>query len=84
VVRVVWLSGERYFAMRLLLGSKTQAVDEALIAKWNNRVRPADDVYHLGDFAMNNPSECDNILGRLNGNIHLLRGESRKGGRSLR
>lgn len=28
-----------------------EAMDEALINAWNNRIRPSDEVWHLGDFA---------------------------------
>ena len=28
-----------------------EAMDECLIARWNGRVGPNDEVYHLGDFA---------------------------------
>lgn len=54
--------------------ANAKEMDEALISNWNARVRPEDNVYHLGDFALNTPSECMDVLDRLNGNIHLVRG----------
>lgn len=51
------------------------AMDEALIANWNARVRPGDDVWHLGDFALGpKPARLRSIFERLNGNLRLVRG----------
>ncbi len=59
---------------------------EQLIANWNERVRPGDTVYHLGDFAMtwnrgkNSPragedtKKVEAILRRLHGQKHLIKG----------
>ena len=33
-------------------------MDEELIRRWNERVRPGDEVYHLGDFALTTGQEC--------------------------
>ena len=45
---------------------------------WNNRVRPTDDVYILGDFAFQNsymtPAFITDILHILNGKKHLIIG----------
>lgn len=47
-------------------------MDEALIANYNECVKPGDDVYHLGDFSFaRNPAE---VFYRLNGNKHLILG----------
>lgn len=43
-------------------------MDELMIQRWNNVVKPEDTVYHLGDFGDYNVAE------RLNGNIILLFG----------
>jgi calcineurin-like phosphoesterase family protein len=53
-------------------------MDEVLIANWNSVVGPDDEVYHLGDFALCNPEPCHRILSRLNGRIHLIRGNHEK------
>lgn len=47
-------------------------MDEAMVAKWNDRVAPKDKVYHLGDVVINRKSL--DILGRLNGDKILIRG----------
>lgn len=47
-------------------------MDEAMIAAWNERVRPNDKVYHLGDVVINR--RCLPTLSRLNGDKVLIRG----------
>lgn len=49
-------------------------MNEALIANWNSVVGPDDEVYHLGDFIMGLADNVVPILRRLNGKIHLVRG----------
>lgn len=52
-------------------------MDEALIANWNAVVRPGDMVWHLGDFALGPPPHrIAEILGRLNGEKHLIVGNN--------
>ncbi len=49
--------------------------DEALIAAWNNRIRPGDTVWHLGDFAYGcSAARCREVFSRLHGIKHLVRG----------
>ncbi len=49
--------------------------DEALIANWNNVVRPGDFVYHLGDVYLGkDPEQFKQIMKRLNGVKTLVRG----------
>jgi calcineurin-like phosphoesterase family protein len=47
-------------------------MDEFMIAAWNERVRPNDKVYHLGDVVINRKSLV--TLSRLNGDKVLIRG----------
>ena len=47
-------------------------MDEAMVAAWNDRVRPNDKVYHLGDVVMSRRSLS--IMSRLNGDKVLIRG----------
>ena len=49
-----------------------QEMDEAMIERWNERVRPSDKVYHLGDVVINRKSLT--TLSRLNGDKVLIRG----------
>lgn len=47
-------------------------MDEAMVKAWNERVKPTDKVYHLGDVVINR--KALNILHRLNGDKVLIRG----------
>jgi calcineurin-like phosphoesterase family protein len=47
-------------------------MDEEMIRRWNDRVRPADKVYHLGDVVINRRALP--TLARLNGDKVLIRG----------
>ena len=49
-----------------------QEMDEAMVRAWNERVRPTDKVYHLGDVVINRRSLS--TLARLNGDKVLIRG----------
>lgn len=48
-----------------------------LVDNWNQVVKEDDDVYHLGDFAWQKETTRE-VLGKLNGNIHLIRGNHDK------
>jgi calcineurin-like phosphoesterase family protein len=48
-------------------------MNEGLIRNWNEVVGPRDEVWHLGDFSFDN-RRTPEILSRLNGSIHLIRG----------
>ena len=47
-------------------------MDEEMIRRWNDRVRPTDKVYHLGDVVINR--RALKTLARLNGDKVLIRG----------
>ena len=47
-------------------------MDEEMIKRWNETVRPNDKVYHLGDVVINR--KALKTLGRLNGDKVLIRG----------
>lgn len=47
-------------------------MDEAMVKAWNERVKPTDKVYHLGDVVINRKSL--DIMHRLNGDKVLIRG----------
>jgi len=49
-----------------------EEMDEAMVKAWNERVRPNDKVYHLGDVVINRKSLS--IMSRLNGDKVLIRG----------
>jgi calcineurin-like phosphoesterase family protein len=49
-----------------------EEMDEFMVAAWNERVRPTDKVYHLGDVVINR--KALSIMRRLNGDKVLIRG----------
>lgn len=50
-------------------------MNEALIEKWNSRIKRGDTVYHLGDFCFGKkPEDFTRHFCRLNGNIHYVQG----------
>jgi len=62
--------------------SSVEEMDETLIENWNAKVTRADIVYHLGDLSFHKPEKTAEILKRLNGQIHLIRGNHDKTTRS--
>lgn len=55
--------------------SSVEEMDEALIAGWNEVVKPGDKVYHLGDVYMSRGNgNAERILSRLNGTKVLILG----------
>ena len=60
----------------------TEEMEEAIVANWNSVVSPKDTVYHLGDFLFAPKDliveEANRLLGRLNGEIHILWGNHDK------
>lgn len=51
-----------------------EEMNETLVNNWNSVVTNADHVYHLGDFCWGKKDEWIEFLKRLNGNIHIIRG----------
>jgi len=47
-------------------------MDEAMVKSWNERVKPTDKIYHLGDAVINR--KASKTLGRLNGDKVSIRG----------
>lgn len=52
--------------------SCAEEMDEVMVSRWNERVKPADKVYHLGDVVISRKHL--NTLRRLNGDKILIRG----------
>lgn len=64
-------------------GKDVQEMNELIIEAWNSKVRPGDMIYHLGDFSFGKEEETLELIGRLNGIIHLIKG-NHDGSRFLR
>jgi calcineurin-like phosphoesterase family protein len=55
----------------------TAEMDAAMAARWNEVVRPDDEVWHLGDFAVRQPaSRMGALLDSLAGTKHLIAGNN--------
>jgi calcineurin-like phosphoesterase family protein len=52
--------------------ANAQEMDEEMVRRWNETVKPEDKVYHLGDVVIS--AKFLPILSRLNGNKRLIRG----------
>ena len=50
-------------------------MDAALVEGWNAAVTPADELWHLGDFARR-PADAEPLLDRLHGRKHLVSGNN--------
>src|SRR5258708_7745418 len=52
-------------------------MDQQLVAHWNAIIQPADEVWHLGDFAVRQPQERVRfLLSELHGLKHLIAGNN--------
>lgn len=49
-----------------------EEMDEVMVQRWNDTVKPTDKVYHLGDVAINR--RALSTLARLNGDLVLVKG----------
>jgi calcineurin-like phosphoesterase family protein len=54
--------------------SSTEEMCEAIVERWNSVVKPDDEVYHLGDFALNDVDAAIPYINRLNGKIYWIIG----------
>lgn len=54
--------------------SSVEEMNEKLIDNWNKKVRLDDTVYLLGDVSFAGTTKTVDVLERLNGKIHLIRG----------
>ncbi len=79
-----WFTADTHFGHKKILEytnrpfASVEEMDEALIQRWNAKVTPEDEVYHLGDVGLCSPGKLRKILDRLNGKIYLIRGNHEK------
>lgn len=76
----IWFTSDHHFGhARVIEYSKRPFKDavemgEVFIQNWNAKVQPGDSVYYLGDFAFLRPDAVPDLVKRLRGQIHLVRG----------
>lgn len=82
-----FFTADTHFGHRLMISDRmenprpfatTEEMNEGLAEAWNARVKPGDEVYHLGDVSFMNSRKTKEILDRLNGTIYLLLGNHDK------
>ena len=74
----IWLISDTHFGHENIITycarpfASAAEMDEAMVARWNDTVKPPDHVYHLGDAVMRRANLA--IVKRLNGHKRLVRG----------
>ena len=79
---MIYLTSDCHFSHKNILAyepetrpfSSIEEMNEKLIENWNKVVKPEDDIYVVGDFFMGPLNNIESVLHRLNGKIHLIRG----------
>lgn len=76
----IWFSADSHFGHTKVLDycnrpfNSVDEMDKALIDNWNERVKPDDVVYQLGDFTLSNYKGFDYYLNQLNGTVFFIPG----------
>lgn len=76
----VWFTSDTHFNHRNIIQYSNRPyrtiedMNEGLIESWNARVKPNDEIYHLGDFALGKSDTIEPLLKRLNGCKYLIVG----------
>ena len=77
---MIWFTSDTHFGHANIIKysdrpfADIQEMDETLIANWNERVKPDDTVWHLGDVSFHNSARTRAIIDRLNGTKCLVLG----------
>lgn len=75
-----WFTSDTHFGHARILElcdrpfDSVESMNEEIVHNWNSFVSPEDTVWHMGDAVMGSFAENIQILGRLNGEIHLVPG----------
>jgi calcineurin-like phosphoesterase family protein len=79
----IWFTADTHFGHGGALGrfkrpfDSVREMDEAMVARWNEVVRPQDEVWHLGDFGYRLGTErVLQLLASLNGRKQLITGNN--------
>lgn len=75
---MIYYTADLHFHYALLLPSRpfatVEEMDEALVKNWSDTVGPEDTVYLVGDIGWNGGRVPGELLERLSGHKHLIRG----------
>jgi calcineurin-like phosphoesterase family protein len=79
----VWFTADTHFGQAGALSlyrrpfDSVTAMNAAMTERWNETVKPDDEIWHLGDFALRTgPEAAGHLLRRLNGRKHLITGNN--------
>src|ERR1700759_3002212 len=79
----VWFTADTHFGHAGALSlyrrpfASVPEMNAAMLERWNAAVRPDDDVWHLGDFAVRtDATAATQLLRALHGRKHLVRGNN--------
>ena len=79
----VWFTADTHFGHAGALSlyrrpfASVSEMNESMMTRWNAVVRPEDEVWHLGDFALRTPPEAAaTLLRSLHGTKHLVTGNN--------
>lgn len=76
----IWFTADTHFGHKNIIKhcrsqfATVEDMNECLVDNWNRYIQPDDDVYHLGDLSFMSKTKTTEILSRLHGKIHLVRG----------
>ena len=78
----IWFTSDTHFGHANIIKfvgrpfKSVEEMDETIIERWNECVRPGDSVYHLGDFALmqRTTAEVEEYVKRLRGQKFLIYG----------
>ncbi|MGB1241923.1 MAG: metallophosphoesterase [Chitinophagales bacterium] len=80
----IFFTSDHHFGHKKILGfsnrpfADVDEMNEEMIKRWNEKVSPEDEVYHLGDVGLCSVGKLRKILNRLNGKIYLIKGNHEK------
>lgn len=62
--------------------ASVEEMNEAMLERWNKKVRWNDDVIILGDLSLGGPEETNELVRQLNGHLYLIQGNHDRFGKS--
>lgn len=79
-MQVMWFTADTHFSHRNIIAYTSRPfvdvddMDAGLIERWNDVVRPDDEVFHLGDVVMGKAEQSLTLIPRLHGRLMLVPG----------
>lgn len=79
-MKTIWFTSDNHFGHKNIIKfsnrpfATMEEMDEEMIKRWNEKVQPQDEIYHLGDVGLCSSGRLKEILNQLNGKIYLVRG----------